>query len=151
MENQNNNNQTNELNNIDGNDLHYRFTAYVIKALDNARIRYLKKESQDRLQLVSLEEMIEAGEELSSSVDFDTAAFSRVEDITELIENDALCLAILELTAKERQILSLHIIYKVPFTEIAEAMNMNYKTVYSKYANAIKKIEKKLGNENGRF
>lgn len=136
-----------ENNNKESNDLHYRFTAYVSKALDNAKLRYTQKSNRDKQYMVSLDEMIEAGAEIGSSVDIDTTAFLRVKDFEQLIENDALCLAILELTGKERQILSLHIIYKVPFTEIADLMGVNYKTVYSIYARSLKKIQKKLGGD----
>lgn len=92
--------------------------------------------------------MIEAGAEFSSSVDYDTAAFSCVKDIGQLIENDELCLAILELTGKERQVLSLHIIYKVPFTEIADIMGVSYEAIYKRYARALKKIAKRLDDRN---
>lgn len=133
-------------NNDNGNDLHYRFTAYLTKALDNAGQRYIEKSKDDKHKLVSLEQMMEAGADFSSSVDVDTTAF--LHNFEQLIENDALCLAILELTGKERQIISLHIIYKVPFTEIADLMGVKYKSVYSIYTRALKKLQTRLG-DNG--
>lgn len=128
--------------------LQYRFTAYVQKAIDRARWNYLKQCREDNQIVVSLDEMIEAGKDLSSSVDFDAAAFFSIKDFEQLIENDALSRAILELSSKERQILALHIIYKVPISEIADLLGANYNTVYSIYARTLKKIAKKLGEEN---
>ena len=128
--------------------LQYRFTAYVQKAIDRARWTYLKQCREDNQIVVSLDEMIEAGKDLSSSVDFDAAAFFSIKDFEQLIENDALSRAILELSSKERQILALHIIYKVPIFEIADLLGANYNTMYSMYVRTLKKLAKKLGEEN---
>lgn len=134
--------------------LHGRFTAYVVAAVRNNKIRYLTKKNRNRMEL-SLDDLLEHVTETDLQADPSLVSDNLIDGILEekleleqLICNDALLIALLTLNERERRILNLHLLQKMKFGEVANLLDLKKKTVEKCYERAIKKIRKHFEGEN---
>lgn len=123
--------------------LHNRFTAYVVTAVRNQKKWYLMKNAQDEKMVVSLDEMLEThAADPAFIVFFDELdqLFESESTLEDIICNDMLLIAILKLSDRERRILNLRLIRKMKHSEIADLLGLNLKTVEKAYERLIKKL-----------
>ncbi len=115
---------------IDNHVLQNQFTSFLMIAISNARIDYLRSRIR-RLQkeLVTEEEVYFANE---------------TDYIELLVDNDALDKAMREIKEKERYIVIARVMDEKGFEEIARELGMGYKGVAAIYYRAIKKLNKML-------
>lgn len=112
--------------------LQNQFTSFLMIAISNARIDYLRSRIR-RLQ----RELVTEEQEVY---------FAKDTDYIELIaDNDALDRAIREIKEKERYIVIARVLDEKGFEEIAQELGMGYKGVTAIYYRAIKKLNKMLG------
>ena len=117
---------------IDNHVLQNQFTSFLMIAISNARIDYLRSRIR-RLQ----RELVTEEQEVY---------FAKDTDYIELIaDNDALDRAIREIKEKERYIVIARVLDEKGFEEIAQELGMGYKGVTAIYYRAIKKLNKMLG------
>lgn len=132
-----------------------RFTAYFLIALRNARVKYLTKKSKDRF-VFSLDSLLEYTSEIDipQLVTYDLFESIPLKETSfeDIVSDDLLLNAILQLKERERQILYLHVIQRKKFREIAEIMGVKKKTLEKCYERAIKKIRSNLeGTKHVKF
>lgn len=114
--------------------LQNRFTAFLTKAVSNARSDYLRA----RIRCLQRELLTEEyGVLFSCDVDY-------IEIIT---ENDALYRAMRGMKEKDIYIVISRIVEEKSFDEIAVAVGMGYKGVTAIYYRAIQKLKQVLGGE----
>ncbi len=130
--------------------VHNRFTAYVLTALRNRRTNYLVKKSRDERNTVSLEEML-AMPEIDPALVIPCDELALILDNESTLEsvicNDALLVGILKLSDRERRILNLRFIQKMKHAEIADLLGLNGKTVEKAYERLIKKLRAHMGGD----
>jgi RNA polymerase sigma factor (sigma-70 family) len=130
--------------------VHNRFTAYVVTALRNQKVKYLTRKSRYEKKTVSLDEMLAmpATDHALIASDDGIARILDSEDTLEsVICNDALLIGILKLSDRERRILNLRMLQKMRHAEIADLLGLNVKTVEKAYERLIKKLRAHMGGD----
>jgi RNA polymerase sigma factor (sigma-70 family) len=135
-----------------------RFTAYLVAAVTNKRIRYVEQRSRQHKQEFAQMDLLER-----NYTDFDvqyhtylsdrTAALSRdweqTEKLTELIENRRLSNAILHLKERDRKLLFARVFGGLDFAELGEILHMETKQAEMAYYYVLRKIRRELGVKSG--
>jgi RNA polymerase sigma factor (sigma-70 family) len=128
--------------------IHNRFTAYVVTALRNQKMQYMMKQSRYERQTVSLDEMLEMPEipaALMAPFDDMVNMLDNDSALESIICNDTLLTGILKLSDRERRILNLRMLHKMKHAEIADLLGLNLKTVEKAYERLIKKLRVHMG------
>ena len=128
------------------------FTAYVVKALERAKVRYLVKKYEYERKIILFDSF--EGDKFAENVDLVPFSFEdfKEQNIIDSIENDSLLISILKLKEKERKVLNLHAVYKMKHTEIADILGVSVSSVEKTYQRVLAKIKDDMrGNKNGKF
>lgn len=107
--------------------LQNQFTAYVKRAIHNARLRYLSrvhKFSNAECSLTALEPYV----------------FDPHDNIQAIVEMEAIRQALGEIQEKERQIILSRVVEEKSVVQIAEEMGLSYRAVTSLYYRGMKKL-----------
>ncbi len=120
-----------------------KFTAYVEKAMQNTRIKYIEKQAKNQAMFLL--------------GDMDTIPYEKQVDNEDLLEavygdeidifnNLKLFSALSKLNEKDMTIIKLHVIYGYTYKQIAAILGMTLFSVSSRYNRAIKTIRKNMEN-----
>lgn len=119
------------------------FTNYVKKAIEGGRKRYIAKKY--RSKMVSLEELLSRDDPALAVEDPELElVLDNMESLEQVICNDALLVAILRLSDRERRIMNLRLVHKMKHREIADLLGVTTNTVELCYARSIKKLREYL-------
>ena len=125
--------------------IHYRFTAYVVRALRNCKNEYIGKQQLD--QHLSLDEMMtqyNLDEALVNNEDTLELVLQK-HALEEIISNDGLLKGILRLSDRERRVMNLYLVQKMKLQEVADFLGISYNSVKWTYYNAMEKLRKYMG------
>jgi RNA polymerase sigma factor (sigma-70 family) len=118
--------------------LHNQFTAYLLKAVRNRKLQYLRQKSRVHALEVALELRIPA---ISAHPEEESLPGLPVID---RIENDRLRQALGQITERGLYILFGRALWDKPFAEIALELGMKLKTVTSIYYRLIERLRREL-------
>lgn len=130
-----------------------RFTAYIVAAVSNKRIRYMEKKK--RLQL---QETVQPDLEIKKYLDFDIqyhefvseqTAFvledwERFREFMELIESEKLLKVLSRLKEHERKLLFARVFGELTFEELGEKFDMKPKQAEMAFYYILRKVRKEL-------
>lgn len=133
--------------------LQNRFTAYLVAAVVNKRIRYMGKKKQ-----LVRKENVQPDIEIKSYMDFDAqyhnfvgeqTAFvledwERFRDFMESLESERLLSALSKLKERERKILFARVFGELTFIELGEKFGMKPKQAEMSYYYILRKLRKEL-------
>jgi len=137
---------------ISDEDVRNVFTAYVIRALQRCKFKYLYRKNEYEKRNISLSDS--EWDKFTNGLDYVPFSFEEINEnnIVDSIENDNLLIAILKLNEKERKILNLHAVYKMKHSEIADFLGLTKSSVEKTYQRVLAKIKKCMrGDENEEF
>ena len=138
-------------------EVHYRFTAYVVTAIRRSKMRYLVKKRKHE-SLLSLDQLLEEnGDQVQLDVDAFadgtySAEFQEIFEtgvLEEIIGNDSLLAAVLKLSDRERKILNLRLLQNMKHEEIGDLLGIKKATAEKCYQRALAKLRNYL--EEGLF
>ena len=107
--------------------IHNQFTAYVKRAVQNKRLRYIMAQCSYAQMMIDFTN--------NEICQFDPAA-----DFQEILEVEAMQQALRSIKDKERQIVLARVVDEKSFGRIAEEMGMSYKAVTSLFYRVMKKL-----------
>ena len=119
--------------------VYHAFTKYVQLAIEGGKKNYIAKKY--RSQMLSLDELLEKDDSLLAAEDPEfELVLDHMESLEQVICNDALLVAILRLSDRERRIMNLRLLHKMKHREIADLLGITSNTVEQSYARSIKKL-----------
>lgn len=118
--------------------LEKQFDTYIKKTIKNTIINYKKYETRKMHREVSFEAL---SNDADISVPF---SFSLKENLEDYFENEKLYTVVSKLTAEQKEILELKILYNYNSKEIAQQLNKSDSRVRHIYADTIKKINNQM-------
>ena len=127
----------------DDNILHNQFTAYLITALRNRKIRYLQHNNKLQIIEVSLDAL-----DLFSDKLPDDGLLTGLP-VLEMIEDFRLHESLKKVKERELKILFARALYGKSFPEIALDLGMKTNTVASIYFRLIKRLKRELRGDEG--
>ncbi len=133
--------------------LQNRFSAYLVAAVTNKRIRYLEKKKQLQLQ-----EIVQPDLEIKKYLDFDIqyrefvseqTAFiledwERFREFMELLESEKLMKVLGRLKEHERRLLFARVFGELTFEELGEKFDMKPKQAEMSFYYILRKVRKEL-------
>lgn len=131
-------------------ELYAQFTKYVKRAIEGCRAKYIKKCFHVRATSASLEELLAGEDPILAADDPELElVLDNMESLEQMICNDALLVAILRLSDRERRVMNLHLVHKMKHREIADLLGVTVNTIELCYARSIKKLREYLKEERG--
>lgn len=132
-----------------------RFTAYLVAAVTNKRIRYMekKKKNQEIIQTDLLENSyldfeFQYHEYIGEKMEFIHQDWEKFDELLTLLENEKLWKALEQLKERERRILFARVFAEFTFEELGERFDMKPKQAEMAYYYVIRKLRKELeGNK----
>ena len=130
-------------------EVHYRFTAYVVTAIRRSKMRYLVKKRKYESVLLSLDQLLEdsgdwiqldADSMADSTYSTDFQEIFETGALEEIIGNDALLAAVLKLCDRERKILNLRLLQDMKHEEIGDLLGIKKATAEKCYQRALAKL-----------
>lgn len=133
--------------------LQNRFSAYLVAAVTNKRIRYMEKK-----KLLQLQETVQPDLEIKKYLDFDVqyhefvseqTAFvledwERFREFMELIESEKLLKVLSRLKEYERKLLFARVFGELTFEELGEKFDMKPKQAEMAFYYILRKVRKEL-------
>jgi len=123
--------------------VYHAFTRYVQLTLEGTRKNYISKRIRDKA--ISLDILVD-NEDPSLAVESDELelVLDNMESLEQIICNDALLVAILRLSDRERRIMNLYLVHKMKHREIADLLGLSTNTVIQGYSRLLKKLREYL-------
>ena len=130
-----------------------RFTAYLVAAVTNKRIRYMeKRKRQQELEFVRMDLLeknymdfdMQYHDYIGEQTAFVLQEWERFEELMVLLESEKLIKAVNRLKEREREILSARVFGELTFEELGEKFDMKPKQAEMAYYYAVRKLRKEL-------
>mgnify|MGYP003301981044 CR=1 FL=1 len=130
-----------------------RFTAYLVTAVTNRRIRYMeKRKRQQELEFVQMDLLernyldfdMQYHDYIGEQATFVLQEWERVEELLVLLESEKLIKAVNRLKERERKILFARVFGELSFEELGEKFDMKPKQVEMAYYYVVRKLRKEL-------
>lgn len=115
-----------------------QFTAYLTKALRNARAQYIR----NRVRRLQIELAIDEREYLAASDENQMEKLTDVEDLLAALKN---------IKEKERYVLLARVVEEKGFDTIAKELGMSYKGAAAIYYRTIEKVRRIMGGDKDEF
>lgn len=126
----------------DTTDLQHIFTAYILKAVQNRRYDYIRRQKK----LLELE-ALQAEPWPEIEVDY-SEEFEKSFPLWMQMENDGLLAAMRELTAREQSIFLDRVLAEMRFSALASKFGLTCAGAASVYYRAIRKLRKKMEEQD---
>ena len=131
------------------NDLvHIRFTAYLVTAINNKRIRYIKNQYKINSRETALDEELGTNFEEQLAIytkgqtDFIFEDWERIDDFIQMMENPVLSKAIKGLKERERRLLFARLFGQMSYEELGMLFLLKPKQAEMAYYYALRKLRK---------
>lgn len=132
-----------------------RFTAYLVAAVTNKRIRYMEKRKKnkeiiqtDLLENSHLDFELQYHEYIGEKMEFIHQDWEKFDELLTLLENEKLWKALERLKERDRRILFARVFAEFTFEELGERFDMKPKQAEMAYYYVIRKLRKELeGNK----
>lgn len=130
-----------------------RFSAYLVAAITNKRIRYMEKRKRlQRLESIQIELMeknyldfdMQYHDYIGDQTSFVFRDWERFEELLVLLESETLLKAIDRLKNRDRRILFARVFGELTFVELGEKFGMKPKQAEMAYYYVIRKLRKEL-------
>lgn len=141
------------MNVIDKDSVQNRFSAYLVAAVTNKRIRYMEKrkrlQKSEFVQIELLEKNyldfdIQYHDYIGEQTAFVLQNWERFKEVLVLLESDKLLKAVNRLKDRDRKILFAKVFGELTFEELGEKFGMKPKQAEMAYYYVIRKLRKEL-------
>lgn len=133
--------------------LQNQFSAYLVAAVTNKRIRYMEKRRRQNIRETNLLNMelknyLDFEEQYNNfrkeQTDFVMKDWEKYQDFMELLESDKLRIALGRLKERERRILFARVFGELTFEQIGERFEMKPKQAEMSFYYILRKLRKEL-------
>ena len=133
--------------------LQNQFSAYLVSAVTNKRIRYMEKRRRQNIRETNLLNMelknyLDFEEQYNNfrkeQTDFVMKDWEKYQDFMELLESDKLRIALGRLKERERRILLARVFGELTFEQIGERFEMKPKQAEMSFYYILRKLRKEL-------
>ncbi len=133
--------------------LQNQFSAYLVAAVTNKRIRYMEKRRRQNIRETNLLNMelknyLDFEEQYNNfrkeQTDFVMKDWEKYQDFMELLESDKLRIALGRLKERERRILLARVFGELTFEQIGERFEMKPKQAEMSFYYILRKLRKEL-------
>lgn len=133
--------------------LQNQFSAYLVAAVTNKRIRYMEKRRRQNIRETNLLDMelknyLDFEEQYNNfrkeQTDFVMKDWEKYQDFMELLESDKLRIALGRLKERERRILFARVFGELTFEQIGERFEMKPKQAEMSFYYILRKLRKEL-------
>jgi len=130
-----------------------RFTAYLVTAVTNKRIRYMeKRKRQQELEFVQMDLLernyldfdVQYHDYIGEQTTFVLQEWERFEELLVLLESEKLLKTINRLKERDRKLLFARIFGELTFEELGEKFDMKPKQAEMSYYYVIRKLRKEM-------
>lgn len=130
-----------------------RFTAYLVTAVTNKRIRYMEKRNKQK-QIETSSDLLEKNyqdfdlqfrEYIGDQTGFIFEDWERFQEFLEKVESDNLCKAVEKLKEREKTLIFARVFGELSFAELGELVGLQSKQAEMAYFYVIRKLRKELG------
>lgn len=128
--------------------IHIRFTAYLVTAINNKRIRYIKNQYKIICRETALDEELGTNFEeqfadyTKGQTDFIFEDWERIDDFLQMMENSKLSKAIKGLKERERRIIFARLFGQMSYKELGMLFLLKPKQAEMAYYYALRKLRK---------
>lgn len=132
-----------------------RFTAYLVTAVTNKRIRYMEKRKKQK-DIETSSDLLEKNyqdfdsqfrEYIGDQTGFVLEDWERFQEFLEKVESDNLCKAVEKLKEREKTLLFARVFGELSFAELGELVGLQPKQAEMAYFYVIRKLRKELGTK----
>ena len=137
-----------------------RFTAYLVAAVTNQRIHYMKYKKHlqeaeavqsDLLEKNYLDFDTQYHDYIGTQTEFIMEDWERLEELLVMLESEKLFKAVNRLKERERKLLFARVFGELTFAELGSKFGMKPKQAEMAYYYVIRKLRKELEARNGEF